>query len=73
MIVHYLLVCADKLTSIGVSNYKVSHLEELLEHATVHPAVLQVTEAGQCLVRLARGLLAHAHCTIPAGGVPPPP
>lgn len=30
-----------KLRSIGVSNYEISHLEELLEHATVLPAVNQ--------------------------------
>ena len=31
------------LRSIGVSNYTVAHLEEMLQYATVVPAVLQVT------------------------------
>lgn len=30
------------LRSIGVSNYTVTHLEEMLQYATVVPAVLQV-------------------------------
>ena len=30
------------LKSIGVSNYTVTHLEELLQYASVIPAVLQV-------------------------------
>ena len=30
------------LRSIGVSNYTVAHLEEMLQYATVVPAVLQV-------------------------------
>lgn len=30
------------LKSIGVSNYTVDHLEDLLQYATVVPAVLQV-------------------------------
>lgn len=34
------------LKSIGVSNYTVKHLEELLQYATVVPAVLQVWVAG---------------------------
>ena len=34
--------CPGLLKSIGVSNYTVDHLEELLQYATVVPAVLQV-------------------------------
>ena len=30
------------LKSIGVSNYTVAHLEEMLQYATVVPSVLQV-------------------------------
>lgn len=32
------------LKSIGVSNYTVDHLEDLLQYATVVPAVLQVLD-----------------------------
>ena len=36
------LMFAGLVKSIGVSNYTVDHLEELLQYSTVTPAVLQV-------------------------------
>ncbi|KIH49782.1 glyoxal reductase domain protein, partial [Ancylostoma duodenale] len=33
---------SGELRAIGVSNYEIRHLEELLEHCKVHPAVNQV-------------------------------
>lgn len=35
-------MAAGVVKSIGVSNYNVYHLEQLLQHANVTPAVLQV-------------------------------
>lgn len=35
--------CAGKVKAIGVSNYTVTHLEELMQYATISPSVLQVS------------------------------
>lgn len=43
-----------------MSNYEVSHLEELLDHATVHPTVLQVT-VQMLLPGTRTQLLTHAY------------
>ena len=37
-----LIIYAGKVRAIGVSNYTVGHLEELLHYATIKPHVLQV-------------------------------
>ena len=42
-----LYFCPGLLKSIGVSNYTVDHLEELVQYATVVPAVLQVGFLGR--------------------------
>lgn len=44
MYVHALAVGVGKVKAIGVSNYTVRHLEELLTYATITPHVLQASQ-----------------------------
>lgn len=41
-LLNFIIIIIGKVKSIGVSNYTVKHLEELLTYATIKPHVLQV-------------------------------